>query len=160
MGKIIQSQQLPSLTGKLKKSNARTVLVGGCFDLLHPGHVYFLETAKKLGDVLIVLLESDQSVAKRKGPGRPINRQQHRAKMLSAFWSVDYTVKLPELDDQGYDSLVNQISPQVIATIKGDPHLSHKKRQAILTGAQLKLINPLKDTHSTTSLIRTLSALL
>src|SRR5271155_5547011 len=73
MGKIIHLKESKQLTNELHQQNQKMVLVGGCFDILHIGHITFLEEAKKQGDMLLVLLESDETITQTKGPHRPIN---------------------------------------------------------------------------------------
>ncbi|MEK9728300.1 MAG: adenylyltransferase/cytidyltransferase family protein, partial [Candidatus Margulisiibacteriota bacterium] len=72
------------------------VFTNGCFDLLHPGHIQYLDQAKKLGEILVVGLNSDQSVKRLKGPQRPINNQEFRATMLLGLKSVDYVIIFDE----------------------------------------------------------------
>lgn len=128
------------------------VLVGGCFDILHPGHIAFLTEAKKLGDILLVLLESDQAVAKRKGERRPINKSSIRTKNLLQQTPTNIVITLPfPFEDKDYDNLVTQIKPAIIATTKGDPYINHKLRQAQIIDAELiEVIERIKD-HSTTN---------
>ena len=73
------------------------VATNGCFDILHVGHVRYLAAARKLGDVLVVGLNGDNSVCQLKGEGRPVNREQDRAEVLAALESVDYVTIFPEL---------------------------------------------------------------
>ncbi|MCR4263595.1 MAG: adenylyltransferase/cytidyltransferase family protein, partial [Candidatus Roizmanbacteria bacterium] len=80
----------------------KKVLVGGCFDLIHYGHITFLSEARKQGDYLIVALESDENVKKYKGPNRPIHKQAERAEMLRSLRMVDEVVELPEMKED-YD---------------------------------------------------------
>ena len=98
---------------------------------LHVAHVKFLEEAKKQGDALFVLLESDDNVRKLKVKNRPINNQKNRAIVLSSMTYVDHIVMLPNLktNDQ-YDHIVTQIQPSIIATTANDPSIAHKIRQA------------------------------
>ncbi len=81
---------------KHKKSGEKIVFTNGCFDILHVGHVRYLEKTKSLGDVLVVGLNSDASVRRLKGPGRPLNRQRDRAEVLSALSCVDYVTFFSE----------------------------------------------------------------
>ena len=106
--------------GKFAQRNLKTkvVLVGGCFDILHFGHIYFLKKAKSLGDVLIVALESDENTRKLKGPSRPIHTQKQRKEMLEALRFVDKIISLPPLPN--YRQLVAEIKPQIIAVTQGD----------------------------------------
>ena len=95
----------------------------------------------KIGDILFVLLESDNSVQKLKGKNRPINNQLDRAIVLSALNCVDYLVMLPRiLQDKDYDELIMQIRPNVIAVTNPDPYIEHKKRQATLVNARLAYV--------------------
>jgi cytidyltransferase-like protein len=136
-------------------SNKSLVLVGGCFDILHPGHTAFLAEAKKLGDLLIVLLESDQAVKERKGNNRPINNSQVRAKNLLGQTSTNIVITLPfPFVDADYDNLVTQIKPAIIATTKGDPYIDHKARQAKKIDAELIEVIDRLEGHSTTNSLR------
>lgn len=95
-------EKIQSLKALEKKIAARAlhgktiVFTNGCFDLLHAGHVHYLEHAKKLGDILIVALNSDASVRRLKGPERPINRLEDRAKVIAALASVDFVTAFTE----------------------------------------------------------------
>src|SRR3989338_7164381 len=131
MKKTIGVAQASSISKKIKSSGKRIVLAGGCFDILHIGHITFLEKAKKEGDVLMVLLESDESIRKSKGGNRPINTMEDRARILAALKSVDIVVKLPHMgSDKEYDDLIEKIQPAVLASAIGDRAIDHKKRQA------------------------------
>lgn len=93
---LIDKSQLDLILDDLRKQNKTIVTTNGCFDILHVGHVRYLEKAKSFGDVLIVALNSDKSVKKIKGDSRPINNEQDRAEVLSALRSVDYVVIFDE----------------------------------------------------------------
>jgi FAD synthetase len=138
---------------EIKNLPKNTVLVGGCFDILHLGHIVFLEKAKAAGDYLVVLLESDETIKRLKGTKRPINSQADRAKLLSAIKFVDYIILLPEMKNEDYDQLILNLKPSVIATTKGDPGIIHKKRQSKLVEAKLIQIPHLPE--KSTSLILT-----
>lgn len=135
---------------------ATKVIVGGCFDLLHYGHIAFLKKAKEQGDYLIVLLESDEKVKKLKGDSRPIHDQNKRKEMLSALRFVDEVVTLPAVTtDQFYTNLIDQMRPDIIAVTEGDPKLEHKQKQAKEFGAKLVVI-PKIHTPSTSQLTKLL----
>ena len=102
------------LCTELKARGKRVVFTNGCFDLLHAGHVKYLETAKSFGDVLIIGLNSDRSVTALKGEGRPINAQMDRAYILAALEVVDYVVIFDE--DTPYE-LIKAIKPHTL--VKG-----------------------------------------
>lgn len=133
------------------------VLVGGCFDILHIGHLDFLEAAKAAGDILIVLVESDQKIATLKGHHRPINSQADRARLLRALKMVNQVILLPSnMTDSDYDKLISEIKPDILATTSPDPGLHHKQRIAKLVKAKLKIVNKLIKGYSTGQLIEKL----
>lgn len=154
MNKIITLEQLEELSQKLKQENKSIVLAGGCFDILHLGHISFLEKAKQTGDTLILLLESDETIRKIKGTTRPIHTQKERAFMLSHIDLVDYIVLLsPHMTNEEYDRVVTTIKPAIIAATTGDKMEVHKKRQAERSGAQFMFVNKPIPNLSTSSII-------
>jgi len=88
--KIKEREVLLRILDDLKKNGKRIVFTNGCFDILHIGHIRYLEDAKSLGDILVVGLNSDYSVRILKGPERPILPEKERAEILSGLWCVDY----------------------------------------------------------------------
>lgn len=155
MTSILTPGQTGALAKKLKKEKKKIVIVGGCFDLLHPGHVAFLQKAKALGDILVVFLESDERIKRMKGDARPINTQKDRATVLAALKSVDYVITLPgEFHNSDYDALVQKIQPDIIATTAGDPKIVHKQRSANLVGAKVKPVCKMVGDYSTVNLIK------
>lgn len=138
------------------KSDKHVVLVGGCFDLIHFGHVSFLKKAKTHGNYLLIALESDENVRRMKGKSRPIHSQQQRKSMLESLSVVNEVMLLPTMtENKEYFDLVKTIKPAVIALTEGDPHLSHKKDQAESVGAQVVVI-PKIHTPSTSQLSKLL----
>lgn len=136
--------------------NQKIVLVGGCFDFIHFGHINFLTEAKKHGDHLLVALESDENVRHRKGDSRPIHNQSQRQVMLEALKIVDQVLPLPTMtSDQEYFDLVKKIQPHIIAVTSGDLYLVHKRKQAASVGATVVEI-PKIHTPSTTQLAKLL----
>ena len=132
----------------------RVVLVGGCFDVLHPGHVIFLEKAKKAGDFLIVLLESDEKIKELKGSKRPVHTQKERAIVLKALKAVDQVILLPFMkNDHEYETLIKKIKPDIIAVTKGAADNHHKERIAKLVGAKLKYVTKIVGNYSTTNIL-------
>lgn len=157
MEKIVTVQQAIQIAEKLHKEAKRVVLAGGCFDILHIGHIIFLEKAKAAGDNLFVLLESDQSIRKLKGANRPINNQEDRAKILAALESVDYVVLLPpHLKDEDYDHTIIQLKPAIIATTQGDLQRKQKARQAALINCKIIEVTGFIRDQSTTQLVKLL----
>lgn len=138
MTKVKTLQQAIEFVPDLHQQQRKIVLAGGCFDLLHQGHLMFLQKAKEQGDLLIVLLESDQSIKQWKGDNRPINNQKQRAEALAKLPFVDLVVYLPHFTANAeYDNLVLSIKPAIIATTAGDPYRAHKERQAKHIGAKV-----------------------
>lgn len=134
----------------------KIVLVGGCFDLLHFGHISFLKQAKSLGDYLVVALESDENVRRMKGDARPIHTQTQRKEMLESLSFVDEVMTLPMMHgDRDYFELVRKIKPAIIAVTAGDTAIVQKREQAKETGAELIEI-PKIHTPSTSQLAKLL----
>jgi len=153
-GKILNLKNISETVLRLKAENKKTVLVGGCFDIIHPGHILFLEAAKREGDVLILLLESDENIKKRKGKTRPINSQKNRQIVVSAISDVDYIIPLVGVTtDEEYDKIMTQIRPEVIAITDGDSQTEKRRKQCESIGAQLKVVIKKIDNKSTTALI-------
>ncbi len=111
--KIVDRKKLKSIIPELKNRGKKIVFTNGCFDILHIGHIRYLEEAKNFGDVLVIGLNSDSSVSKIK-PGRPVIPEQQRAEVLSALYMVDYIILFNE--DTPYE-LIREIKPDVL--IKG-----------------------------------------
>lgn len=154
MTKIIQPKRAIEIARKLRNQNRKIVLVGGVFDILHIGHIKFLEKAKEKGNILFVFLESDDTAKKLKGENRPINTQKTRALVLAALETVDYIVLLPKMkNDKDYDKLVTLIKPLVIAVSGNDKNIEHKKRQAKITGAKVLTVTAQISNQSTTRLV-------
>lgn len=154
MGKIISVKKTKNLSAKLKKTGKKIVLAGGCFDILHVGHIKFLQNSKKSGDTLVLLLESDESIKKLKGENRPVNNQKNRALILSSVEFVDYVIPLEKnYKDENYADLISKLKPDIIAVTKGDPNEFKKKVQANLVGGKVKVVLKNLPDHSTTKLL-------
>lgn len=115
LGKVIKSiEELKTLVENLKDEGKTIVFTNGCFDILHAGHVDYLEKAKSFGDVLIVGVNSDSSIKRIKGEKRPINKQEHRVKVLSALNCVDYVIVF---DEDTPIEVIKAVKPDVL--VKG-----------------------------------------
>jgi len=135
----------------LRKNGKKVVFTNGCFDILHAGHVHYLEQAKELGDELVVGLNSDSSVKTLKGPNRPINNLEERAKVLSSLKCVDRIVSFA---DETPIKLIKEIKPDVL--VKGGDYkvkdvVGHKEIKS--WGGEVKII-PLVTGLSTTNIIK------
>ncbi len=107
---LIQRENLRALISKIHSEGKTVVATNGCFDILHVGHVRYLEKTKTFADYLIVLLNSDKSVRSIKGPSRPINNENDRAEILSALRCVDYVVLF---DEDSPRNLLDEMKPDV-----------------------------------------------
>jgi FAD synthetase len=131
----------------------RIVLVGGCFDVLHYGHIVFLQKAKQEGTMLIIALESDQFIKIRK-KREPIHTQEERAYILSYLIMVDAVILLPYFDrDDQYNTLVQTIAPVTIAVTEGDTSIDKKRKHIESTGGTVKVVSPLLPTFSTSIIL-------
>ena len=147
---LIKRNELDSLLKEIRSQNKTIVTTNGCFDILHVGHVRYLEKTKTFADVLIVALNSDKSVRSIKGEGRPINNENDRAEVLSALRCVDYVVLFDE--DSPVDLLL-QIKPDVYTkgadyTIETLP----EARPVMANGGRVEFISFVEG-KSTTSII-------
>ena len=151
MGQIVTISQLPQKLQDIKPTGQSIVLVGGCFDIIHAGHVEFLKKAKALGGTLIVMLESDEKVRILKGKSRPINLQLDRAYLLAHLQPVDIVIPLPNFtqDEEYFELVVNTIKPDIIALTKGDPVIRFAKNQAKEVGAKIVEVIERKKGYST-----------
>jgi len=154
MKKIITPKEISFLIKGLKRKNEKIVLAGGCFDILHKGHLKFLKEAKKRGTKLIILLEDDKNVKKLKGKKRPIHNQLARAKILSSIKDVDFIVLLSNMkNSKKYAKLINQIKPFIIAITEDDSYKEKKENQAKGVGAELISVTKRMKNESTTKLV-------
>jgi len=152
--KILSIAQAKKTARRLHKQGKTIVLAGGCFDVLHSGHIIFLKKAKKRGDALFVLLESDENVTKRKGKDRPINKLEKRAEKLSELSFIDFIIPLYGVtNDAFYDKIVIQLRPSVIALTEGDPNTAQRKKQSELVGGKVEFVTKRIEGFSTTDLV-------
>ena len=155
MDKVLKLEEAIKTSKKLRDQGKVLVLAGGCFDVLHRGHLAYLEGAKQQGDTLFVALEGDENVGKLKGPGRPVNTQRKRAENLAALESVDYITLLPTLtSDSDYFSLTKKLSLDVIAITEGDPNQTEKEKQANIVGGKVIVVTKRLAHFSTTEFLK------
>jgi D-beta-D-heptose 7-phosphate kinase/D-beta-D-heptose 1-phosphate adenosyltransferase len=153
-GKIKKLPALKKALAPLKKRGKRIVFTNGCFDILHVGHVDYLAKARKMGDVLVIGLNSDRSVRSLKGKSRPINKESDRAKVLSALWFVDFVTIFNE---DTPEDLVRSIGPDIM--VKGSDWIGKCVAGADFVksrGGKLAFV-PLVKGYSTTTVIKKLS---
>src|SRR5213075_3579507 len=138
--KIVKLEELSDRCEKLRSAGKKIVATNGCFDLLHLGHVRYLQAARALGELLVVGLNGDRSVHELKGAGRPITTQTDRAEILAALECVDLVTVFPEIRATKFLAAVR---PAVYA--KGadyTPDTLDEEERSILnkTGAEIRLI--------------------
>jgi D-beta-D-heptose 7-phosphate kinase / D-beta-D-heptose 1-phosphate adenosyltransferase len=148
-GFIKTRSQIQKIAKHLRARGKKIIFTNGCFDVLHVGHVKYLEKAKSLGDVLVVGINDDQSVQRLKGPTRPINREQDRAYLLAALNMVDYVVIFGE--DTPYE-LIKSIGPDVL--VKGGDYVGKEVVGSDLV-PEVRLIDFVAG-HSSTRIINEL----
>jgi rfaE bifunctional protein nucleotidyltransferase chain/domain len=149
--KILTPGQAANLFAEPYPGQHTMVFTNGCFDLLHRGHIYYLARARELGDPLVVGLNSDESVTRLKGPGRPLNNQQSRAEVLAALAVVDYVIIFEEDTPL---QLINLLKPRIL--IKGGDYRREEivgYNEVLSWGGAVKTI-PLMEGYSTTSMIQ------
>jgi len=150
--KLLTPQELAAVRDEFAAAGQRLVFTNGCFDLLHVGHVRYLQAARALGDALLVAVNGDVSVRALKGPTRPINNEEDRAEVLGALACVDY---LTIFHTERVTELVQIIRPQIYA--KGGDYtvasLDAGERGALeAVGAEIRIL-PLVPGKSTTGIL-------
>jgi rfaE bifunctional protein nucleotidyltransferase chain/domain len=153
MAPLVSLEEAARLAALWRGQGKRVVLANGCFDLLHVGHVRYLRSARALGDTLIVGLNSDDSVRRLKGPGRPLMPVSERVEIVGALAGVDAVVVFEE---DSADALIARIRPHVHAKGTDYTEDSVPERAAVLAaGGQVAIAGDPKD-HSTRDLIATI----
>ena len=150
-GIVPTKEALAALGARLREEGKRIVFTNGCFDLLHVGHLRYLQEARALGDVLVVALNTDASVQRLKGPARPVVPEAERAELLAGLKCVDYVTLFDE-----------PLPNETIAALRPDFHVKGGDYQAeslpetpvVRAGGGKVVIMPLVEGRSTTSLIR------
>ena len=148
---ILSLEQLVERFGRPQRNGKRIVFTNGCFDLLHPGHVHSFEAARALGDVLIIGLNSDESVRTLKGPGRPVIPQDERAEILASMECVDAVVIFDELTPQ---RVVAALLPDVL--VKGGDWPGNQivgREEVEAAGGKVVLIDVVPG-YSTTEILK------
>ena len=155
--KLKSATELTAISASFREGGRRLVFTNGCFDILHAGHVRYLQAARALGDALVVAVNGDASVRGLKGPGRPVNGEDDRAEVLAALACVDYVTVF---QTERVTELLRAIQPQVYAK-GGDytvPSLDPSERAALEeAGAEIRIL-PLVPGRSTTATLERVKA--
>ena len=151
--KIKEREELRRIVEDLKAKRKRIVFTNGCFDLLHIGHIRYLERAKALGDILVVGVNSDDSVQNLKGPQRPILTEEERAEILSGLWCVDY---ISIFNEPTPLELISSLQPHVL--VKGGDWTKETTvgREVMEKSGGEIVIIPFVEGSSTSNLIETI----
>lgn len=154
MSKTLTLKDSILLIQKLKTEGKKIVLAGGCFDILHKGHLTYLENAKREGNILIIALECDVNVRRLKGASRPVHNQYERANALAGLDFVDYVFILPLLkSDLEYAQVTRSLAPNIIATTEGDPKFKQKEIQAQSINGIVAVVTKRLEEFSTTKIL-------
>lgn len=148
--KLKSREEIELIAQKLRAAGKRITMTGGFFDILHPGHTRYLQKAKKLGDILIVAVNSDDSTRKNKGSKRPINNQEIRAEMVAALESVNYVTIFNELTPR---KIISQVKPHI--WVKGGDYKPEEMPETSLVkqyGGRVKIL-PLEKNFSVSGLV-------
>lgn len=152
MERLVNAADLAGLGERYAASGKRLVLTNGCFDLLHTGHVRYLEQARALGDALLVAVNSDRSVRELKGPDRPVNGESDRAEVLAALRCVDHVTVF---DEKRVTGVIRALRPAIYA--KGGDYtpetLDPDERKALSeAGVEIRILQ-LVPGRSTTAIL-------
>jgi rfaE bifunctional protein nucleotidyltransferase chain/domain len=156
MGQIVSQNQLVNIRKSLRKNGKVVVFTNGCFDIIHRGHVEYLAKAKKMGDILIIGLNSDKSVRRLKGAGRPVVKMPDRAIVLAHLDMVDYVVEFGSLTPK---ALISKLLPDIL--VKGGDYSPEDivgASEVKSSGGKVVTI-PLVKGRSTTGMISKISKL-
>ena len=153
--KIKSLEELEPILREEKARGRVVVMANGCFDILHVGHVRYLEAAREHGDVLVVAINSDESVRRLKGPGRPVVPQEERLELVAALEAVDYVFLF---QDTTLDRILLRLKPHVQAKGTDYTEESVPERDTVLSyGGKVVICGDPKD-HSSTELARRLAS--
>lgn len=148
---LIDTDDIAGFCEILRKGGQKIVFTNGCFDILHAGHVTYLEKARSFGDCLVLGLNTDASVRENKGPTRPINSERDRAKVAGALKAVDYVVLFGE---QTAETLIAKVKPDVY--VKGGDYTLDTLPEAKIVqgyGGRVEFV-PMVEGRSTTNVIK------
>ena len=147
---LLDEQELAHFVGEARAAGKRIAFTNGVFDILHPGHVRYLQAARRHGDLLIVGLNSDASVRRNKGPERPINPESERAEVLAALACVD---AVSIFDDDTPADIIRRVQPDVLVKGSDWPADQIVGRDTVEARGGRVILEPLEQGYSTTALI-------
>jgi rfaE bifunctional protein nucleotidyltransferase chain/domain len=151
-GKIVTAEEAGAIGNEMRENGRRLVFTNGVFDLLHVGHVRYLQAARALGDALLVAINGDESVRTLKGPGRPVNCAEDRAEIVAGLECVDHVVIFQEVRAT---RLLEVVRPAIY--VKGGDYTAetlHAEERSVLEriGSEIRIL-PFEAGHSTSGLL-------
>lgn len=150
MSRVLDDAGLVAFVREQRAAGRRIVFTNGVFDILHPGHVRYLQAARRHGDLLIVGVNSDASVRRNKGPSRPINPENERAEVLAALDCVD---AVSIFDDDTPAAIVRRVEPDVLVKGADWPSDQIVGRDTVEARGGRVILEPVERGYSTTSII-------
>jgi rfaE bifunctional protein nucleotidyltransferase chain/domain len=149
LGTIFTREQLIDRRSEWRRAGKKVVFTNGCYDILHPGHIRLLESARSLGDILILALNTDVSVQRLKGPTRPLISQNERAELAAALEAVD---AVTFFDEDTPRELIAAVLPDVLIKGADWAHFIAGREEVEAAGGQV-LALPLEPGYSTTGIL-------
>ena len=153
---MLDADSLAAFVRDARAAGRRIVFTNGVFDILHPGHLRYLQAARRHGDVLIVGLNSDASVRRNKGPSRPINPEQERAEVLEALECVD---AVSIFDDETPAEIIRRVQPDVLVKGADWPADQIVGRDTVEARGGTVVLEPVEQGYSTTAIIERIQQL-
>lgn len=150
MARVLDDVGLVAFVREQRTAGRRIVFTNGVFDILHPGHVRYLQAARRHGDLLIVGVNSDASVRRNKGPSRPINPENERAEVLAALACVD---AVSVFDDDTPAAIIRRVEPDILVKGADWPSDQIVGRDTVEARGGRVILEPVEQGYSTTSLI-------
>lgn len=151
MARVLDQGALAAFVRDARASGRRIVFTNGVFDLLHPGHLRYLQAARRHGDLLIVGLNSDASVRRNKGPERPINPEAERAEVLAALDCVD---AVSIFDDDTPAEIIRRVQPDILVKGADWPADQIVGRDTVEAGGGKVILEPVERGYSTTAIVK------
>lgn len=151
MNRILDAADLERFVAEARAAGRRIVFTNGVFDILHPGHVRYLQAARRHGDLLIVGLNSDASVRRNKGPARPINPEQERAEVLAALACVD---AVSVFDAETPADIIRRVQPDILVKGADWPADQIVGRDTVEARGGKVVLEPVEQGYSTTAIVK------
>lgn len=155
MARVLDRQALDDFVRAARDAGRRIVFTNGVFDILHPGHLRYLQAARRHGDLLVVGLNSDASVRRNKGPARPINPEEERAEVLAALACVD---AVSIFDDDTPADIIARVQPDILVKGADWPADQIVGRDTVEARGGRVILEPVEQGYSTTTLIQKVKA--